>query len=579
MGMASSQARLLTLTARMHQIEYKAARIEAQKLQLANNTREVYEDYLNALEMSKIEIRTLNTDGSTTFVEFSAKDLYTYNGVSHKQYTLETMDGKTLVPEDIHTVFQTTDSLEDFLKELGIATDGTKTVHHEAIPPKPVIDPEYYEKLNQFNDDLANWKANEPDLEDFETDDPNGTMAEAFEEAGSTCYTAAIGGAATCYAHVLAHIIDYTQDKGFGSPANHGCNHKFYNSAANNYRTSTGDSFRLAATDITIAGMDDQGGPHDVTMTMISKFLNSGEVTPVLETDPAFADVNLSTKFNKLSSMYGTNGSPKTLKQWAEDLYYLCHHYRDFGKSATDVTPTIITFQQHLIGSLNNIDVNDYIEKYQQWTAEEPQEPNINDYTSYTALVPAYDEVLDVIIAEDRDKAQWYTNIWNEMNNSDVDNYYESQGNYNGTFGHLNKACEVESKPKTTTVYGTSFFGTNENENYIVIPNDQFDNPNWLTNMINDGFAILRTYVRKDENIIDTSVAVDTDLREVPDEIQIKKAEAKYEADMKRIDLKDRRYDHELAAIESERNAIKQEMETLKTVAKDNVERTFKLFS
>ena len=55
MGMASSQARLLTLTARMHQIEYKAARIEAQKLQLANDTRRVYEDYLDALDMSKIE--------------------------------------------------------------------------------------------------------------------------------------------------------------------------------------------------------------------------------------------------------------------------------------------------------------------------------------------------------------------------------------------------------------------------------------------------------------------------------------------------------------------------------------------
>ena len=30
---------------------------------------------------------------------------------------------------------------------------------------------------------------------------------------------------------------------------------------------------------------------------------------------------------------------------------------------------------------------------------------------------------------------------------------------------------------------------------------------------------------------------------------------------------------------DTERNAIKQEMETLKTVAKENVERTFKLFS
>ncbi len=31
MGLSSSQARLLNLTARMHQIEYKAAKLEVQK--------------------------------------------------------------------------------------------------------------------------------------------------------------------------------------------------------------------------------------------------------------------------------------------------------------------------------------------------------------------------------------------------------------------------------------------------------------------------------------------------------------------------------------------------------------------
>ena len=67
-------------------------------------------------------------------------------------------------------------------------------------------------------------------------------------------------------------------------------------------------------------------------------------------------------------------------------------------------------------------------------------------------------------------------------------------------------------------------------------------------------------------------------LREVSDETNLKKAEAKYEADMKKIDNKDRKYDTDLAALDTERNALKEEMETLKTVAKENVERTFKLF-
>ena len=108
-----------------------------------------------------------------------------------------------------------------------------------------------------------------------------------------------------------------------------------------------------------------------------------------------------------------------------------------------------------------------------------------------------------------------------------------------------------------------------------------------ITNLINSGEVTI-VQKRKDDTFakehemdyvnFETSVATNTGLREVTDEVALKKAEAKYEADMKKIDMKDRKFDTELAAMETERNAIKQEMETLKTVAKDNVERTFKLF-
>lgn len=111
-----------------------------------------------------------------------------------------------------------------------------------------------------------------------------------------------------------------------------------------------------------------------------------------------------------------------------------------------------------------------------------------------------------------------------------------------------------------------------------------------ITNIINSGEVTIVTKNPKtnafptginDENFVtyETSVATNTGLQEVSDESLLKKAEAKYEADMKKIDKKDRKYDSDLAALEAERNAISQEMDTLKTVAKENVERTFKLFT
>ena len=100
-----------------------------------------------------------------------------------------------------------------------------------------------------------------------------------------------------------------------------------------------------------------------------------------------------------------------------------------------------------------------------------------------------------------------------------------------------------------------------------------------LTNLLNTGWFVLQKIDTEGNPLYETSVAIDTGLQEVSDETLLRKAEAKYEADMRKIDAKDRKYDTDLAALEAERNAIKSEMETLKTVAKDNVERTFKLFS
>ena len=109
----------------------------------------------------------------------------------------------------------------------------------------------------------------------------------------------------------------------------------------------------------------------------------------------------------------------------------------------------------------------------------------------------------------------------------------------------------------------------------------QFTSAEYLTNMINEGFIVLHKLTG--DNITgaadEVNVAVDPALQQVSDETDLKKAEAKYEADMAKINAKDKKFDTDIAALEQERNAIKTEIDTLKTVAKDNVERTFKLFS
>ena len=110
------------------------------------------------------------------------------------------------------------------------------------------------------------------------------------------------------------------------------------------------------------------------------------------------------------------------------------------------------------------------------------------------------------------------------------------------------------------------------------------DSAEILRNMVEAGFIVFEKPTNEvDENgdkiYAEVNIATDTSLQEVSDETELKKAEAKYEADMRKINAKDKKFDTDLAAMEQERNAIKTEIDTLKSVAKDNVDRTFKLFS
>ena len=76
-----------------------------------------------------------------------------------------------------------------------------------------------------------------------------------------------------------------------------------------------------------------------------------------------------------------------------------------------------------------------------------------------------------------------------------------------------------------------------------------------------------------------STVSTDTQMGEMADEVELAKAEVEYESDMKKINAKDKRYDTELSTLENQRSAMKEEMQSMKTVIKENIDRTFKIFT
>lgn len=107
----------------------------------------------------------------------------------------------------------------------------------------------------------------------------------------------------------------------------------------------------------------------------------------------------------------------------------------------------------------------------------------------------------------------------------------------------------------------------------------------WLKNMVEAGMI---TILANDEpkgasaNWKDTSVATSTNgnyLSEVQDNKDLKKAEAEYEHELGILNTKDTKFDRDLSKLETERTSITTEMEAIKSVRDDNIDRTFGIFS
>ena len=104
MGMAASQARLLSLTCRMTDIEGKAQNIQAQKITLATQKDEVYERYCAALDATKIQVAFYNDDKSQYMIDANFDTVCNYSENRYGTYMLQdNRSGLAIVSSKVET--------------------------------------------------------------------------------------------------------------------------------------------------------------------------------------------------------------------------------------------------------------------------------------------------------------------------------------------------------------------------------------------------------------------------------------------------------------------------------------------
>ncbi len=104
MGMAASQARLLCITARIHDVEHQAQSIQNAKMHLATLSDRAYQEYNEALEATTLTISALDGSGAKSTVTANFNTLCSRNRVlpsNGATYALRNTEGLLVVEDDI----------------------------------------------------------------------------------------------------------------------------------------------------------------------------------------------------------------------------------------------------------------------------------------------------------------------------------------------------------------------------------------------------------------------------------------------------------------------------------------------
>jgi len=121
MGMAASQARLLSITARLSNNEQEQQCLAFSKQRLADNSEQINDNYLDALSKTKYQVLVGYNNSSANYADLTYASITGNNTVAcGKQYLCKTKSGQVLVSDKIAKAFANNNGdFNRFLRDLG----------------------------------------------------------------------------------------------------------------------------------------------------------------------------------------------------------------------------------------------------------------------------------------------------------------------------------------------------------------------------------------------------------------------------------------------------------------------------
>lgn len=640
MGMAASQARLLSITSRMADNELRSQIINNSKMRLATESSKVSEEYINALNSATMMMSNYDTAGESQYQKLSFNSLTSYSSYNN-QYGLVNANGKLLVSEkdaqNYRNIMDQNGDLDDFLALYGLEykstyftsdTLGAEQINFEDIGEIYTIaelEEMYYgsNDILSYNNSLQSSEyVNFSDYyEEYILADENYTIAvsdavngDIFNTGWDTAYSKYISSDASSmqvndFQAGLQYITDTLnrlQTENKLSPDNAWL--KDMQSMINSINIS-GNSCTVTSS---VAVKDNGDGTYQIGDTILvnTQHLHDGD-----NSDTQVSIINNDSEDETISKINGQDsvcfsgtGTGQNLNftysetESDEDGTYTSNYVYNYktGDNYAQVSYT----------TTDSAEVQNFV--YQIFTEFKSGITSAINKDKYGGTDPAavsakqdYNNAINKLIGLVFGNVDTDTKTLIENNKQIFDNdpgTIIKWANENGvqTSAGFEIIKNIYILDTLFNVYGEPSAGwidvNNPDENadakvqwytnlynrmqqgYSVLEDGLASSNEWIQFALESGLVTMEQ-VDKSNNWTSTIYTNCSDITEVTDDTAVTIAEAEYNKAMNNIENKDKRYDMELKNIDTEHNSLQTEYDSVKSVIDKNIERSFKIYS
>ena len=641
MGLSASQARLLSITARLTHNETQSQLITNSKLRLSDKSSEASREYMDALNATRFRYTNYDSSGNMVSQAMTVGNVTQYSDIKN-QYGFVDSAGRLLVSSQDAKNYEASDDWATFLSLYGI---------REVDNPKYdyALDDIYGEGYNNFFDE------NDPDswynLVDGSTLGSIGQMA--TPNGTGVSFNESILTNEGAYNNWVNNIKNSVNGINFGGNKTEGLFNTWVDSITDlpEYTTQptepkkpiepvrpTFPDFSALATAYngsqcysavgsSLSGIGHmehnlaaliwgEGGVGENTGSITN---SSGTIT--VNRDKAIDYTYVSLTNYKFPDTSSSKELAAALNEYGKDYQQIA----DIQQTLIDLYCDVINFLQSngAVSSTSYATTSLNGSRYTLKSSESAKSGSqiLADWKSFYDQLKGFNTLQDEMIKEweetvwkpylvqleqyNKDYAQYQEDYkkWHDDFVGALKNWYDqmkdAQSAYKEALDNLPaKQIPDESDPKYQW-YTNLWFrmgGLSENSkqdnqnNYKILDDYYMYNENWLKFALEQGIITMEQvqYQEEGETVNEkmnqyawTTIQYSTcaDLVEETDDVAIAKAEAEYQRKTADIQAKDKKYDNDLKKLDTTHNALQTEYDSIKSVIDKNIERSFKAFS